>query len=215
MAGRLTQEIPMFKTVAAGAAALMIAAGAAQAQPAPGGPPAGPEGRRPSVTEGRPFEAEDRAARLDMRIAALHAYLQLTPKQEEAWPAFEKTYRDLAALRASHQPYGEGEWSDPVQRAQRHAARLLAFGEALKRYADALEPLYKTFDDGQKRRYSEISMHMRRHHFAFWRGGSQRGDFGFHRGWGPRDDYYGGPGRSDFSGRRGEPSGPDRGGPER
>src|SRR6516225_8461649 len=100
----------MLKTIAAGAAALMIAVGAvAYAQQ----PPTGPDGGR------RPFAAEDRAAFLDARLAALRAGLRLTPEQDKAWPAFEQASRDLATLRA--RPFGPGpdESLDPVQRIQR------------------------------------------------------------------------------------------------
>src|SRR5262250_1568022 len=130
----------MLKTVTAGAAALMLIAGAsAYAQQQPSGPDFG---RRPQ------FRQEDRAAFLDARIAALHAGLQLTPEQEKAWPAFEQAYRDLAATRGNlaFGSRGEPSQEDPVQRAQRRAAALAASGAALKRYADALAPLYQGLD---------------------------------------------------------------------
>ncbi len=179
----------MLKTVAAGAAVLMMAAGAVvHAQE----PPAAPDGGR------RPVAAEDRAAFLDARIAALHAGLRLTPDQEKAWPAVEQAYRDLAALRGRRPP-GDDESLDPVQRAQRRAEALTARGAALKRYAEALEPLYKTFDDGQKRRFGFLSriekMHF--HHFALWRDGGRdefrrRGEFiERHREFGPPRGEFG------------------------
>jgi hypothetical protein len=186
----------MLKTIATGAAALMIAVGAvAYAQQ----PPAGPDGGR------RPFAAEDRGPLLDARIAALHAGLRLTPEQEKAWPALEQAYRDLAALRA-RRPAGPGadESLDPVQRIQRRAEALTAHGAALKRYADALEPLYKSLDDGQKRRFGFLSRfeHPRFHYFSFWRG-RDRGEFGTPRGeFGGRRGEFGGPGSREFGDRR-------------
>jgi hypothetical protein len=175
----------MLKTIAAGAAALMIAVGAVSyAQQ----PPARPDGGR------RPFAAEDRGALLDARIAALHAGLRLTPEQEKAWPAFEQAYRDVAALRA-RRPAGPSadETLDPVQRIQRRAEALTAHGAALKRCADALEPLYRSLDDGQKRRFGFLSRfeHPRFHHFSFWHS-RDRGEFGPPRG------EFGGPGRREF-----------------
>jgi hypothetical protein len=165
------QEIVMLRTIAAGAAGLMIAVGAvAYAQQ----PPAGPDGGR------GPFAAEDRGALLDARIAALHAGLRLTPEQEKAWPAFEQAYRDLAGLRV-RRPGGPGaeESLDPVQRIQRRAEALTARGASLKRFADALEPLYKSLGDGQKRRFGFLSRfdHPRFRHFSFWHG-RDRGEFG-------------------------------------
>jgi hypothetical protein len=189
----------MLKTVSAGAAVLMIAVGAvAYAQQ----PPTGPDGGR------RPFAAEDRGAFLDARVAALHAGLQLTPEQDKAWPAFEQAYRDLAALRDRRRAApGPDESLDPVQRIQRRAEAMTAHGAALKRYAEALEPLYKSFDDGQKRRFGFLSRFERSHfhRFAFWRGGD-RAEFGGPRGGefgGPRGEF-GGPRRGEFGGPRGE-----------
>jgi zinc resistance-associated protein len=158
----------MFRTVFAGAAALMIAAGAvAYAQQPPG-----PDGGR------RLFAPEDRAALLDARVAALHAGLRLTPEQDKAWPAFEQAYRDLAALRG-RRPSGPGadESLDPVQRAHRMAEALTTRGAAIKHYADAMGPLYQSLDESQKRRFGFLSRMGRPHfhHFAFWRDG-ERGD---------------------------------------
>ena len=170
----------MRKTIAAGAAILMLAAGvAAFAQQPPSGAGLGrPEQGR------RLFAPEDRAAFLEARVAALHAGLRLTAEQEKTWPAFEQAWRDLAALRGNRLsgPRAE-ETLDPVQRAQRRAEALTTRGAALKRYADALAPLYQGFDDGQKRRFGFLSRmgggEHRFHRFAFLRGGDrERGEFG-------------------------------------
>lgn len=156
----------MLKTIAAGAAVLMIAAGSvahAQQQPPPASAPEGDRGHF----------AEDHAAFLNARMAALHAGLQLTPEQEKAWPAFEKAYRELAELRGRHRL---DESLDPVQRAQRRADALTARGAALKRYAEALAPLYQAFDDNQKRRFGiliHIGHHPHFHHFDFRRDGDR------------------------------------------
>jgi hypothetical protein len=179
----------MLKTIAAGAAALMIAVGAvAYAQQ----PPVGPGGDR------RLFAAEDRGALLDARIAGVHAGLRLTPEQEKAWPAFEQAYRDLAALRARRSAGpGADESLDPVQRIQRRAEALTTHGAALKHYADALEPLYKSLDDGQKRRFGFLLRfeHPRFHRFSFWHG-REHGELDRPQG------EFGGPGRGEFRDRR-------------
>ena len=164
----------MIKIVAAGATALMLIAGAsAYAQQSSAGPDFGPR---------RQFGPEDRAAFLDARVAALHAGLRLTPEQEKAWPAFEQAYRELAATRGNRAFGSRGEQSaDPVQRAQRNADALAARSGALKRYADAMAPLFQSLDDNQKRRFGILSRmeRPRFHHFAFWRGGDggDRGEF--------------------------------------
>jgi len=161
----------MLKTITAGATALMLIAGAtAYAQQSPAGPDFG---RR------QQFSAEDRAAFLDARIAALHAGLRLTAEQEKAWPAFEQAYRDLAATRGDRTAGPRTEQSpDPVQRAQRNADALAASSTALKRYAEAMAPLYQSLDDNQKRRFGILSRmeRPRFHNFAFWRD-SDRGEF--------------------------------------
>jgi zinc resistance-associated protein len=172
----LTREIVMLKTVTAGATALMLIAGvSAYAQQ----PPAGADsGRRPL------FAPEDRAAFLDARIAALHAGLRLTAEQEKAWPAFEQAYRDLAATR-DNRAFGaraEQQQEGPVQRIERRADALAARSAALRRYADALAPLYQSLDDGQKRRFGFLSRLERPRALAFLRGGRNRGEFPFARG---------------------------------
>jgi zinc resistance-associated protein len=181
------REIGMFKKVAAGAAALMIAAGAvAYAQQ----PPAGPEGGRSH------FVPEDRAGFLSARVAALHAGLQLSPEQEKAWPAFEKAYRELAELRGHHRFGPRADESlDPVQRAQRRADALTARGAALKRYAETLAPLYKSLDDGQRRRFA-LLVHIGHHgHFRH---------FGYHHSGFRHDGEREHGGRDGFRGPRGE-----------
>jgi len=189
----------MRNTIAAGAAVLMLAAGAAAyAQQ----PPTGPDfARRPAP--------EDRAAFLDAHVAALRAGLRLTAEQEKAWPAFEQAWRDLAALRGNR-PAGPrpDESLDPVQRMQRMADALTSRGSALKRYADAMAPLYQGLDDNQKRRFGILSRMGMEHgfrRFAFLRGDAP-GEFGSpefgRREFGPRE--FGPPPRGEFPPPRGE-----------
>jgi hypothetical protein len=172
----LTREIVMLKTVTAGATALMLIAGvSAYAQQ----PPTGTDfGRRQQPAP------EDRAAFLDARIAALHAGLRLAAEQEKAWPAFEQAYRDLAATRDNRafDRRAQRLQEDPVQRVQRRADALAARSAALKRYADALAPLYQSLDDGQKRRFGFLSRLERPRALAFFRGDRDRGEFRFPRG---------------------------------
>lgn len=164
----------MLKTVTAGATALMLIVGAsAYAQQ----PPAGTDfGRR------QQFAPEDRAAFLDARIAALHAGLRLSAEQDKAWPAFEEAYRDLAATRGNRAlaPRAEAS-SDPVERVRRSADALAARSAALRRYAEALAPLYQSLDDSQKRRFGFLSRLEGPRGVASLRG-RERGEFPFPRG---------------------------------
>ena len=159
----------MYRTIVAGATALTLIAGAtAMAQQPPGGPDSG---RRQQL------RADDRAAFLDARIAALRAGLRLTPDQEKAWPAFEQADRDLATLRAGQFDALRAEQpADPIQRARQRADTLAARSAALRRYADAAAPLYQGLDENQKRRFGILSRVERPgfNRFAFGRG--ERGD---------------------------------------
>ncbi|MGB8401360.1 Spy/CpxP family protein refolding chaperone [Bradyrhizobium sp.] len=163
---------------------------------------------------------EDRAAFLDARIAAVHAGLKLTPDQEKLWPPVEAAVRDFAKLRIdranaridaqkSASPDAQKP-DDPVTRLRERADNMTTTASALKKIADAADPLYKTLDDSQKRRLAFLT-HME-HRFGAdgWRRhGFERGmDRGFDRDDGRRDrgserdrsDRDGGPDR-DGSGR--------------
>jgi hypothetical protein len=105
---------------------------------------------------------EDRAAFADARIAAVKAGLKLTPDQEKLWPPVEAAVRDFAKLRIDRANARMNEQKDdakdaqkpddPVARLRERADRMATTAAALKRIADASDPLYKTLDDGQKRR---------------------------------------------------------------
>ena len=110
---------------------------------------------------------EDRAAFLDARIAAVHAGLKLSPDQEKLWPPVEAAVRDFAKMRidranarmeADKSDAGKTETGDnPVARLRERADSMAATATSLKQIADAADPLYKTLDDGQKRRLSLLT----------------------------------------------------------
>ena len=158
---------------------------------------------------------EDRAAFADARIAAVHAGLKLTADQEKLWPPVETAVRDFAKLRidrANARMKAKEDAStdaqkpvDPVARLRARADNMATTAAALKKIADAADPLYKTLDDGQKRRL-KILTHFGhkgwRHHEADGDGDRDRdGDRGGDRGHGY--DRDGGPGR-DHGGRGSE-----------
>jgi hypothetical protein len=165
---------------------------------------------------------EDRAAFTDARIAAVKAGLKLTPDQEKLWPPVEAAVRDFAKLRidrANARMNAKPDDSqdaqkpdDPVARLRDRADTMATSAAAMKRIADAADPLYKTLDDGQKRRLA-ILTHMEGRFGGGWRHrGFEHGMMG--RGDGDRDRGYdrdrgmdrdGGPGM-DHGGR----GGPDR-----
>jgi zinc resistance-associated protein len=172
----------MKKTIAAGTIALMLAgAGAALAQSTP---PREGMRMRPS--------AEDVAAFTDARIAALKAGLKLTAEQEKHWPAVETALRDLAKQRADRaqaradrhearrgQERGQDSAAqaepDAIARMREGADGLTQRAANLKKLADASEPLYKSLDDAQKRRFGALirtgGRSMMGHHRMMHRGG--------------------------------------------
>jgi hypothetical protein len=189
-------EVRMKKVLLAGVAALAIAGSTAvYAQ------------HRPWFQGHMRMSAEDRAAFADARIAAVHAGLKLTADQEKLWPPVEAAVRDFAKLRidranarmnaARDDARDQQKPDDPVARLRDRADTMATTAAAMKKIADAADPLYKTLDDGQKRRLA-ILTHMEG---RFGReGGRHRGferDDGGDRG-GDRDRGYDrdrGPGR--------------------
>jgi hypothetical protein len=108
---------------------------------------------------------EDRAAFVDARIAAVHAGLKLNADQEKLWPPVEAAVRDFAKLRIDranarmNAPDSADKPDDPVARLRQRADDMAASSAALKKIADAADPLYKTLDDGQKRRLAVLTHH--------------------------------------------------------
>src|SRR6202790_1772151 len=108
---------------------------------------------------------EDRAAFADARIAAVHAGLKLNADQEKLWPPVESAVREFAKLRIDranarmNAPQDAQTPDDPVARLRERADNMATSATALKKIADAADPLYKTLDDGQKRRLA-ILTHM-------------------------------------------------------
>lgn len=108
------------------------------------------------------FSPEDRAAFVDARIAAVHAGLKLNADQEKLWPPVESAIRDFAKQRidranARTNAPADRQQEDPVARLRRRADDMGETSAALKKIADAADPLYKTLDDGQKRRLAVLT----------------------------------------------------------
>jgi len=166
----------MKKTIAAGTIALMLAgAGAALAQSAQS-----PDGARAQL------RAEDVAAFTDARIAGLKAGLKLTADQEKNWPAVETALRQRARQRAERMNARAESRTDRREAGRDHAAArpapdaiarmregadaMTARAAGLKTLADASEPLYRSLDDSQKRRFGALlrmggRAGMERHHW--------------------------------------------------
>src|SRR5664279_1846381 len=119
---------------------------------------------------------EDRGAFTDARIAAVHAGLKLTSDQEKLWPPVEDAVRDFAKLRidranAQMGPRDESRdrLDDPVTRLRERADDMAVSAAAMKKIADAADPLYKTLDDAQRRRLVILTHWDRRFDGGGWR----------------------------------------------
>jgi zinc resistance-associated protein len=145
----------MWKPIAAGAAALLIAGSTivyAQNQNRPGRE--GLRNWRPSVEDMRAFG--------EARLAGLKAGLTLTAEQEKSWPAFEQAAREFTKLRIDHRnaaanaqaPAADG---NPAERLNRRATAMVETGNALKKLSEATGPLYNSLDESQKRRFAMLS----------------------------------------------------------
>ena len=171
---------------------------------------------RPWSHEHMRMSPEDRAAFTDARIAAVRAGLKLTPDQEKLWPPVEAAVRDFAKLRIDRANARMNAWrdsrdgqrqdTDPVTRLRDRAESMATSAAAMKRIADSADPLYKTLDDGQKRRLAILTR----------MGGDGRGGrhHGYQRGM-DRDDGGRYRGFQRDRGDRDATPGMDRGGPER
>lgn len=143
----------MWKAALAGTAALAIVSSSlVYAQERGRG---GAERFQPNIDDMRAFA--------DARLAALHAGLGLTADQERNWPAFEQASREMAKLRLDRISSAirerrdqEPQSNDPAARMHQRANNLTEQGAALKKVADAFDPLYKSLDDAQKRRFAVL-----------------------------------------------------------
>jgi hypothetical protein len=182
----------MWKAALAGTTALAIV-GSSLVYAQQRGRPGGPERWQPNV--------EDMRAFADARLAALHAGLGLTPDQEKNWPSFEQASREMGKLRLDRFAAAvnarrdrQPQSNDPADRMHRRAAAMTETGATLKKVADAIDPLYKSLDDGQKRRFAMLE-----HMLAPRDGGREpRGRDGGRGGDGQRR-FDGGPRRTDLS----------------
>ena len=159
---------------------------------------------------------EDRAAYADARIAAVHAGLKLTADQEKLWPPVEAAVREFAKLRidranarmnAPQDDSSQQKPDDPVARLRDRAENMAATASAMKKIAEAADPLYKTLDDGQKRRLAVLTRMDRFGGMEGWRHHRFEREMGMDR---DTDRHHGyGRNRDDRDGN------PARGGPER
>jgi LTXXQ motif family protein len=144
----------MWKAILAGTTALIIAGSSLVYAQQRSGRPDGMQ-RGPNI--------EGMRALADARLAALRAGLALTPEQEQNWAAFEQAAREMQNLRLqrlnafmAQRRDPQAASADPAERLRRRGAAMAEAGVALQKLADAAEPLYKSLDDNQKRRFAAL-----------------------------------------------------------
>jgi hypothetical protein len=141
----------MWKAIVAGTAAIAVAGTSlVYAQQRDG---------RDGMMQGWRPNAEDLRAFGEARLAALKAGLMLNAEQEKNWPAFEQAARDYAKLRMDRisAMRNAPATDDPVERLRQRATAMSDAGAALKKLADATDPLYKSLDENQKRRFAILN----------------------------------------------------------
>jgi zinc resistance-associated protein len=165
----------MWKAIVAGTAALAIAGTSLVYAQQRGGYDGG---------QRRQLSTEDLRAFGEARLAALKAGLTLTPEQEKNWPAFEQAAREYGKLRLDRLAAMRNtpRSDDPVERMRQRAAVMTDTGAALKKLADATDPLYKSLDDNQKRRFAILNRLAGAQGFR----GRDGGMMMRHHYWGPR-----------------------------
>lgn len=157
---------------------------------------------------------EERARQIDRRLSDMKSRLQLTADQEKLWPAVETAMRDMQKTTADLRDQmrnamqaernSTGQMPEPAARLRNMAAMSTARANGLMKLADAIDPLYKSFDDNQKRRFADMSRYgglgggdgrrgyegrdTDRGYGRRWRD-DERGDYG--RRWRERDDERG------------------------
>jgi hypothetical protein len=144
----------MWKAVLAGTTALAIA-GSSLVYAQQRGRPEGMARWRPNIEDMRAFG--------NARLAALHAGLELNADQEKNWPAFEQAARAVIKLHVDRMGAApeasrdrQPQSGDPAERLRARANAMVETGTALQKLADATDPLYKSLDDGQKRRFAML-----------------------------------------------------------
>jgi zinc resistance-associated protein len=108
------------------------------------------------------FTEADRTALFEARLAAMKIGLRLTEEQEKLWPAVDATLRDNFKVRAELMD----KWravrrpatgtADPIFELRERAERATEIAALTRKLADALEPLYQSLDQAQKRRFAVL-----------------------------------------------------------
>jgi hypothetical protein len=130
------------------------------------------------------MSAEDHAAFVDAKIAALKTGLRLTPAQEKNWPAVETALREIGKARdarfaeAKEKFKSMQEHRSVIDGLRFRSKALAARSAEAEKLADAAKPLYDSLDDSQKRRFGLLLHTIARGHMHHWghHGDHDKGD---------------------------------------
>lgn len=211
----------MWKTIVAGSTAALVAGSAiAYAQQDASPKPAQPNAESRSEAPKPRVNAEDMRAFGEARLAALRAGLMLNPEQDKHWAPYEQAVRNFAKVRMDRREAMRSQQppADRLEAMRSRADAMVARATALKQLVDAVDPLYRSLDDAQKRRFAMLADAPTRHlgfgprqrvggegrHGHGW----NRGHHGDHSSWGRGGDHgrWGGWGANREDSRRGEES---------
>lgn len=134
-------------------------------------------GGRSDFRGGRGFGNPEQ--RLDRRLAFLHDRLRITPAQERAWTEFTSVLRDEVRERPRDRDFDDRRGPASVlDRLEERQQRLADRRADLDRVIRAVQPLYASFSEGQKRTADRLMFmgESRRREMRDERGGS-RGRF--------------------------------------
>lgn len=163
--------------VLAGLAATAMAQNAASPTPPAQSQQAGPRAQ---------WNEADRAAFIDSRMAGMKAALKLNADQEKNWPALETALRNAAqermamrdTMRQRRDEIRAGGTRPDAIAAMRTMSGLAAQrAQSITKIADAAEPLYRSLDESQKRRFDMMLRRAAGGERMMGRG------MGEHRGW--------------------------------
>jgi hypothetical protein len=94
---------------------------------------------------------------IEGRLAFAKAELRITGAQETAWSNFANALRHASA-KAYEPMSGMADSATPVQLIEQHEKQLVARLEAIRIVKPALEQLYASLDDGQRKTLAQIHM---------------------------------------------------------
>ena len=122
----------------------------------------GAAGAREAHDNGRLSQTEFKVL-TDARVGMVKVALQLTPEQQQSWPAVEDAIRARSEARyrrlsAFEQRMGQWREVDPVQFYRERADTLAERAAGLKRLADAWQPLYQSLTPDQKTRLRLVTV---------------------------------------------------------